>query len=906
MGADRSTGRSARLTGRLAAVLVALLFAGGFALLAHGAAGRDLLPGDQLIHDIVQNWRTPALDGPMHAMSTLGSGHLLIPLNIAAALVLWLRRYRYPLLVPALTLACAASEGVLKVLINRPRPKAFGYGFPSGHVMGAIVFFGLVVYLLWRARHGDAVARIAAGVGIVGIAAVGLSRVYVNAHWPSDIAGGAAAGLAFLILAIVRLGPQLEARDPEPGLPPLAAALLPRARAGWLLAGAVVALALFDVGFRTFTTNDEARFPVIAQYLLAGGNWLVPWLNGVPYVNKPPLMAWAIVAISWPYGHVTELTAVVPSVLAGLVTVFAVHRLGSELWNQTTGRYAAVIAATMQGLFFYARVPMPDMMLTAFISLAFWALHRLRRRPGRFTWLAFYGAVAAGFWTKGPAGLMPLAVALGWVLARRRVEPIGWLRLGRGLLTVGVLATPWVLVASALESSALQRTVAVDYLGWYLPQRPSIMTLLTPLRHLASVTFPWVWLLPFALYDAWRCRRGRGAERDAVVLVGVWLITIFALVAVSNQQRLRYYAPLVAPASLLLGWWLASTVVQRRTVSFWPLRWTAALAGTAVAIAVAWSIAQGRLGDAWASLPASTLQTFLVVAAGLTLVAAMEIGLRTQRLARSFPLAAVAAGVLIATLYHAAAIQLNRNADYRGLVRSIEHARVASEPVVALGVPVLPLAFYLDERIVELPEDTRTLPRAAVIVAEASLVQQLAQTMRVESRAGVGRHDIVVGRLTGGSEALPGVEQARARGPRGSARWQHVAFEAMCVIVALAATIARTAARRGGGRTRVVFASEAVMILALASFPANAYVFAGGVAIAAVWGFVRWWRPAFVDRLQLNDNVGLLLVLALPLDVLDDVLRGESPKADPVWLIAAGVGAIVITWARMRSRTSGA
>ena len=60
----------------------------------------------------------------------------------------------------------------------------------------------------------------------------------------------------------------------------------PDVRAGLLAAG-VVALALVDIGTRTFATNDEARFPVLGQSLLSGGHWLVPSLNGIAYVNKP-------------------------------------------------------------------------------------------------------------------------------------------------------------------------------------------------------------------------------------------------------------------------------------------------------------------------------------------------------------------------------------------------------------------------------------------------------------------------------------------------------------------------------------------------------------------------------------------------------------------------------------------
>ena len=227
---------------RTTAALVALLLAAGFALMAHDAAERELFAADRAVHKVVQSWRGPELDGPMRAISALGSGAVLIPLNVLLAAVLWRLRYRRPLLVAGLTLASAAAEGVIKWLVHRPRPKDVGFGFPSGHVMGAIVFLGLIVYLLWRARRGHGVACLAAAVGVVIVAAIGVSRVYVNAHWPSDVAGGGAAGLAFVIFAALRLGPKLCARHATDHRPAFVA------RVAWLLSAGLAVLAIIYVG----------------------------------------------------------------------------------------------------------------------------------------------------------------------------------------------------------------------------------------------------------------------------------------------------------------------------------------------------------------------------------------------------------------------------------------------------------------------------------------------------------------------------------------------------------------------------------------------------------------------------------------------------------------------------------
>src|SRR5581483_5358824 len=204
---------------RVAAGLTAILLAVAFAILAHNAADRTVFDVDRTAQATLRAWRSPALDGPMRAFSTLGSGTVLVPCNIALAMVLWRRRYRYPVLISALTLGAVALEGLSKWLVNRPRPKAVGYGFPSGHVIATIVCFGLVLYVVWRARRGDALARIATGAGIVAVLGIGLSRMYLNSHWLSDVVGGIAAGLAFLIVSLLHLGTWLCARTEETDAP---------------------------------------------------------------------------------------------------------------------------------------------------------------------------------------------------------------------------------------------------------------------------------------------------------------------------------------------------------------------------------------------------------------------------------------------------------------------------------------------------------------------------------------------------------------------------------------------------------------------------------------------------------------------------------------------------------------
>jgi undecaprenyl-diphosphatase len=90
-------------------------------------------------------------------------------------------------------------ETVFKQLVGRPRPEGVALGFPSGHATAAAAFFGAVMLLA-----GALPPRACAGVralAAVMIALVGLARVILRAHWPSDVLAGIALGLALAAAA---------------------------------------------------------------------------------------------------------------------------------------------------------------------------------------------------------------------------------------------------------------------------------------------------------------------------------------------------------------------------------------------------------------------------------------------------------------------------------------------------------------------------------------------------------------------------------------------------------------------------------------------------------------------------------------------------------------------------------
>jgi 4-amino-4-deoxy-L-arabinose transferase-like glycosyltransferase len=236
----------------------------------------------------------------------------------------------------------------------------------------------------------------------------------------------------------------------------------------WVVGGAALMVGV-DLGRRILTTNDEARFPLLAQDILTRGDWFFPVLNGTVYHNKPILLAWLITLVSWPFGYVTQFTAVMPSAAAAFAMALLIFGLGREMFGPTAGKYAALVAVTTQGAFMHARIPMPDMLMTAFMTASLWMLWRMARGMPR-AWIGFYLFVGLAFWAKGPGGFLPLVIAAAWAVFGRSAASWRALRLPLGVPLLVAIVAPWPVFRLFRHSEGLRQAVVQNQILWYLPQ----------------------------------------------------------------------------------------------------------------------------------------------------------------------------------------------------------------------------------------------------------------------------------------------------------------------------------------------------------------------------------------------------------------------------------------------------
>jgi membrane-associated phospholipid phosphatase len=201
----RLDGRARRSAGVFLLLVVVV-----FLLAAWVAGGESFVGVDRVTRTLIREGRAAALETPMWVVGLLGSGYVLLPVTLVCSAALWRRRHRtLALWLPAIGAGTALTLAVTKWLINKPRPTLRGYGFPSGHVFGATVFVVVAVYLLWSFETPRRWQRTARAAGIAFVTLVGYSRIYVNAHWLSDVVGGLLAGVAFALLTVLVLDARL-------------------------------------------------------------------------------------------------------------------------------------------------------------------------------------------------------------------------------------------------------------------------------------------------------------------------------------------------------------------------------------------------------------------------------------------------------------------------------------------------------------------------------------------------------------------------------------------------------------------------------------------------------------------------------------------------------------------------
>lgn len=325
-------------------------------------------------------------------------------------------------------------------------------------------------------------------------------------------------------------------------------------RAAALIAAVTLPQFLLGLGDRNIWIPLEARYALVAREMLEAGHWLLPYLGGEVYADKPPLLFWSIAFISVLGSGVTEWTARLPTALAAVGVCLVTWQLGVRLFSPTTGLLAALVLATSGGFFWSGRQALPDMLLTLWTTGAFWALWEWFTGKHRQAVIAVGVCMGFATLTKGPVGVvLPSLFGLIYLLVRRQ-RPTLW---GRDvLLCLGAflgVTLSWFAPAVALGGlEYAQATLLHHSLERYVRAWEHTAPWYFYLGAFPAEFLPWTLFLPQALCAGVRLRRPQGYDGWWFALC--WLVTILVFFSISSGKRDIYILPAFPAAALLVGW----------------------------------------------------------------------------------------------------------------------------------------------------------------------------------------------------------------------------------------------------------------------------------------------------------------------------------------------------------------
>ncbi len=189
-----------------------VIFAAGlvlFVLLAILMVTGNLQWFDDPIREWVYSIRNPALTEVLKVITYMGNWQTITLLCIVL-LLFRKTRLRYGVPVSAGAIFVTIFNRIIKLIFKRPRPEGSlhlieegGYSFTSGHSITSMVVFGLLIYLVRKYVRNRKAANILTAALAVPWIFIGLSRIYMGVHFPSDVLAGWALGAAVLVGIIV-------------------------------------------------------------------------------------------------------------------------------------------------------------------------------------------------------------------------------------------------------------------------------------------------------------------------------------------------------------------------------------------------------------------------------------------------------------------------------------------------------------------------------------------------------------------------------------------------------------------------------------------------------------------------------------------------------------------------------
>jgi 4-amino-4-deoxy-L-arabinose transferase-like glycosyltransferase len=303
-------------------------------------------------------------------------------------------------------------------------------------------------------------------------------------------------------------------------------------------------LFIYGIGAISLWDPDEPRQAIMAREMMERQDYIHPYLNGKPYLEKPPLYPWMIVVASKIQGKLDEFSSRIPAALSATCLMVATYSLGHLLVDPVGGMLSAVVLATNFQFLRNARSSVMDMTFAFFIGLTILLNYVALKKDRKWLFLLSFLPSSMAILAKGPAGLViPAAVTFIYLFTEKKFKKF-IIPLVIGCLASAAIAAIWFLLAGEaywkefiLRQNFTRYTNAFDHKESFFYY----------FHKLFFNFLPWSILLPFSIYHAWK---------KHLWLPLIWFFVVFIFFEFSSSKRAIYLLSLYPAAALLTGIYL--------------------------------------------------------------------------------------------------------------------------------------------------------------------------------------------------------------------------------------------------------------------------------------------------------------------------------------------------------------
>lgn len=329
---------------------------------------------------------------------------------------------------------------------------------------------------------------------------------------------------------------------------------------------------LLGIGNYGLYEPHEGHFAMVGREMALRNDWITPYLNGAPYLNKPPLLYLSIALTTRLFGD-SEFAARLPMALAGWLAIVIAWKWTRQLWGVNASRLTALMLSVTLGWFIFTHQILIDVLLGTLLLASYYCLWRsLHSTKSWFYSCAFYLFVSLCLLTKGLIGIaFPLVSWFILVVFRREwklLKPIYWFT---GLSILLAVVLPWFFAVERNNPGFLHYFIVNEHFDRLLDRRfpPDYeVSKISSFGYLAVTAlwcFPWSLFFPSVVRFTWQewhkglSKKASAMNRehsDGILLIAIaTMLPVVVFLPVSS--RLIYYSIAAVPPYLMLcgGWW---------------------------------------------------------------------------------------------------------------------------------------------------------------------------------------------------------------------------------------------------------------------------------------------------------------------------------------------------------------